>query len=185
MAHCAGIMDQDSVQAWLLCEDLLVRIRGELISEALELLQKEIKEGRVAINGTLPGSQDSGASDTEFFVIRRLIAERPGIMERYSAYVGRMPGKRLDDTEVHEMEELKRFLSAIDGLALLVRLADVFGAWAGDMADAMDMKSVEDVLKATSQLRVERGEALSTLLTDETFLKSGASQRKSLTCSGQ
>ncbi len=124
------------IPAWLYCQDILLSIKEELIAEALDTLDAEIREKRIDIQGEMVTAQE-GSEDIEkkMFVIGKLREQADGIRERYKSYMS-IPDSakaKLDPGFVSRLESMRKFLLAVTQISMLMDYSDVFNEWARDM----------------------------------------------------
>ena len=118
-------MDDDDagVPAWILCNDLLIKLKNELANEAILAAEREIKEGRMDVKGsviTQPDQQSEG--ENLLFVVNNLIGERDGIHERYDPYIKELQDNpsKFDSKTAQRIESLRKFLLAVDEIYTLM-----------------------------------------------------------------
>ena len=166
-----GAFMYEGMKEWILSEELLSRIEYVLRNEAVEVLRKEVKSGHITINGKLPVLNESDGDRTELFVIKRLIGERQTMREKYAAYLEKTSGKEHDAEGMREIQELRRFVDAVERLATLEGLAEVFNKWSESISDSMK-GSMRDIIETTAYMNQDRLGALRLILIEKAFLES-------------
>jgi hypothetical protein len=163
--------EQDQDPAWMLCEDILTRIKDELILEAIDLLHVQIKEGSVSIDGyvvTLPDKSQEIARD--IFVINNLLSEQNQIRETYKKYINDNQGAATGET-VEKSEKMKRFLLFLDELSILMSYSEVFGVWITDAWQYAKLNDVSQIIANTMSNSEDRADALRFVLSSKGFAK--------------
>lgn len=168
--------EQDSVPAWLVCEDMLTRTKDELILEAIDILRKEMAEGRIDIRGYVAAMPEKGKElEQDLFVISNLIGRAGEIRERYAEYAKREGKGGISDPDVVlRGEELRKFLLSVNAIDLLMRLSRVFGMWADDVGNYSLLNNLIDVMVKSAGLDGDRLEALGFVVSSKVFADSKA-----------
>jgi hypothetical protein len=162
--------------AWMVCEDLVSRIEAELMSEALDLLEDEIKAGRVKVEGNLVTSSElTSEAEKHLFILDRLLEDESNLRYRYENLVNAVEEGRESNPEVvARLEEVKKFLLVVSQISMTVKQAKVFAAWFTDAGSNMKIKDPSEILYLTSVGNQERKEALDFVLTSKAFIRSEA-----------
>ncbi len=168
--------NKEGVPAWLICEDILTRTKDELILEAIDILKKEMKEGRVDIKGYVAALPEKGQElEQDLFIVKNLVSRAPEIREQYKDYMKREQAGEITDPEtVSRAEGLKRFLMSVDAIDLLMRYSTVFGMWADDVGVYSSLNDPVDIMVKTANMDEERVDALNFTLSSKTFEKNDA-----------
>lgn len=146
--------------AWILCEDLMVRIKEELISEAIRVLDKEIKNGNIKVNGSIiTSAEQDKENEQSLFLINNLIKERQRMHDRYNGYISE-PNNSRDAETVSRIDALKRFMLSVDAIAILMEYVSIIDAWIKDISIEVKPSSVSDILIKTSELNEKRRELI-------------------------
>ena len=152
----------DGMPAWMLCQDLLLRMKEACISEAIETLDNEVKNKRMKIEGDLVTAEEqSGALEKNLFIIKNITEHEGEMIDRYSNSIREMSsGEHINDPRIVErIEELKKAILAIVKIATLSRYSSLFEEWMDDVGYHTKEQKIEDVLSATLQ-HGSRAEAL-------------------------
>ncbi len=159
-------MDKD-VPAWLLCENLLVDIKNELVLEAIDVLHGEIKEGRIEVNGGLvTASEGKEGIEKDLFIINKIVENGKATTEKFMEYIREKEGNssELDEYAVHRIEDMKRFLIAVGKISYLMELSVVFNAWVDDAGREARITDPVEILERTVLENKERLPALEFVL---------------------
>ena len=156
--------------AWMLCQDLIVRIREEFVSETIETLDEEVKAGRMNIVGKLVTSEE-GMEDAErkLFVINNIAEQIGAINREYHEYVDNAIAGGKDAAKI---DEFRKFLLAASKIAMLVGYNRALGDWLEDTGMRMRDASVEWILEMTVDSEI-RMEVLEFVVMDRKVLGSG------------
>ncbi|MHB1830570.1 MAG: hypothetical protein ACYCO0_04210 [Candidatus Micrarchaeaceae archaeon] len=163
-----------NVPSWMTCEDIITRMKDEIILEAIDILHDEIKAGRMDIRGYTALLPDkSNEIQKDMYMVRNLVQREEEILEKYKPYFG---GK-LDETDpamVERVEELKKFVLSVQAITMLMRLSEVAGRWADDTGKYSDIKEPERIMLNTARMADERAELIDFALSNSRFGKSEA-----------
>ena len=168
----------EDAPAWMLCEDMITRLKDELILEAIDLLHEELRAGRVDINGyvsPLPDRSDELQKD--MYIIGNLVQREPEIEEQYGPLIENAMNEK-DPERVASIERLGKFLLSVRAISTLMRLSETAEEWALDTgkysrcADKMEILAksmVEDSARRALVYFVlsSRKFAISKALTDD------------------
>jgi hypothetical protein len=160
--------------AWMVSEDLVSRISGELMSEALDLLEEEIKAGRVRVEGNLVTAAElTSEAEKHLFILDRLLGDEQNMRHRYENLVQAVEeGKESNPDVVARLEEVKKFLLVVSQISITVKYAKVFTGWFLDAGKNMRIADPSEIIYMTALGNPERKEALDFILTNKTFIKS-------------
>jgi hypothetical protein len=166
----------DTIPAWILCNDLLIRLKNELANEAIAVLEREIKAGHIKINGsvvTQPDEQSEG--ENKLFVVNNLVNDRKTMHERYDFLIAEFEANpsKFDGAVAERMEGLKKFVLAVDEIAMLMNYSKVMDEWAEDVAHHIKESSISEIIRATVGSVPERREVLQFVLSLKSFAREG------------
>ncbi|MGI0133842.1 MAG: hypothetical protein ACREBW_02645 [Candidatus Micrarchaeaceae archaeon] len=165
---------KDDTPAWLLCEDILNKAKVELITEAMDTLNKEVKEGNIAIHGNIIEVHDK-PSDTErdMFVINRMLEDSDNIRASFTKFIQEKEAdqKSLTPDTVERIEKLRKFLLSLDKIQLLMGYSSEFDHWIEDVAMQVAIKDPSSIISKTMGGSELRKEILSFILASKTFEK--------------
>ncbi|MEM3839247.1 MAG: hypothetical protein QXF01_01570 [Candidatus Micrarchaeaceae archaeon] len=169
-------MGNEGVPAWLLCEDMLTRVKDELVLEAIDILKKEMSEGRININGyvaVLP--EKSQELEQDLFVLNNLISNANEIRQQYREYLEKEKrGEITDPGVIARGEGLKKFLMAVDAIELLMHTSRIYGMWADDVGVYSSFADPVAIMVKSGMLDEGRTEALELVLSSKAFALSEA-----------
>jgi hypothetical protein len=167
-------MAEDSAALpWMACEDIITRLKDELVLEAIDILQDEIKAGRMDIKGyvsLLPDRSDE--IQRNMYIINNLRMREHEIVEQYRPYLGEMEER--DPDKLKRMEDLKKFVLSVGAISTLMRFSDVAGVWADDTGRYPDLDDTEEIMVNTIRGAEDRIEVLEFALSSSKFMKSEA-----------
>lgn len=169
-------MPSDDVQAWILCMDLLIKVKNELIAEAMELLHREMEAKRISMQGSfMPMSEGESEAERDMFLIQNLLAQEHEIMGKYGTYLVEMPKReKIDEDKIRSADELRKFLMALNRMSRLMRYSRIFDEWASDASYEVRQASVSSILEKTIAVHgSSRREALEFAMKDEELVVSG------------
>lgn len=146
----ASDIDESRIPSWIACEDLLVKMREELIDRAIKLLNREIESGHIAVNGSTLFSSEANADVEEaMYLINNLIDDSGRLHKEYSEYIEKNNGKKLSDAEAKKFGELQKFVLSVEQLNMLMEYARVLSSWADAAGKMIEGKDTEDILRNT------------------------------------
>ena len=156
-------MEQESTPAWMLCDDMLTRIKDELILEAIDILHEEINAKRLVIEGYSPiVLERSEEMQRDIYLINNLMERAEEISKNYSKYFN--DDSSTESADPVQIEELKRFLMSISGIRFLMDTAKVFESWSVDTGKYYSEKDPVSILCKTMGAGTEREKALEYVL---------------------
>ena len=146
----ASDIDESRIPSWIACEDLLVKMREELIDRAIKLLNREIEAGHIAVNGSTLFSSEANADVEEaMYLINNLIDDSGRLHKEYNEYIEKNNGKKLSDAEAKKFGELQKFVLSVEQLNMLMEYARVLSSWADAAGKMIEGKDTEDILRKT------------------------------------
>ncbi len=122
--------DNEGIAAWIICEDLLVKVKAELANEAILTLQNEVKAGRMKVQGRL-AEETSSDDERDLFVANEIANESEKMLHDYSAYIKEKekdPGSLTPD-DVQKIEAAKKMMLAVEEISLLIGYRTVAEEW--------------------------------------------------------
>lgn len=141
---------ESETPAWMQCEDIFNRIRTELITEAMDVLQDVIDSKAIGVEGSLISLPEK-PSDTEMrmFIINNIIKRKDEIIQKYSNYLENDSIKETNPFKVEQRERLRRFLLSIEQISLLMQYSTVIASWMHDMSMQVMANDPSEVIKGT------------------------------------
>ncbi len=154
--------------AWMVCTDLLNKIKSELVTEAMEELDNQIAKKNIDIKGaliTLP--ERPGETDMKMFVIRRLLSEAKKIREMYSETA---TTSDVNDSRIVEQRERSRiFLLGVEKIVLLMHYESMIDSWSYDVGKMAGMENAVEIIRGTAS--AERTDLIRFVLGSKTMIK--------------
>ncbi len=126
------MQSNDKIAAWLICEDLLVKIKTELANEAIIILQNEVRSGRMKVDGKLV-SQIEAQNDAErdLFVANEIAKESERMLTDYQHYIAQKENnpEHLRSKDVEDIEKAKKLMLAVHEITILINYRTVAEEW--------------------------------------------------------
>jgi len=166
-------MEHEPTPAWMACDDILTRIKDELILEAIDILHEEINAKRLVIEGYSPVVLErSEEMQRDIYLINNLMARAEEISKNYGKYFD--SNAPAADADPIRIEELKRFLMSISGIRFLMDTAKVFESWSSDTGRYYAEKDPASIIRKTMGTGTEREKALEYILKSKKMLENEA-----------
>ena len=171
--------DKSGIQAWIACNDILDRIRTELVTEAMDTAKDAIERKLIGFNGSLVNLPDK-PSDTEMhmFIVNRLVAERDRIMHSYKEHLEGAGAGIPSPEKVQQAERLRKFLLCVERISMLMHYSSVIEGWMNDVAMQVAAADAASVMRATSSGNPERLELLGYVLGSTVIKREGILARE-------
>ncbi len=144
---------RDLVPAWMVCVDILNKAKRELVTQAVETLEREVKAGRLDIKGSMITVPDQPSDDEmKLFVIGQVLSNAEQMRERYGSYIRGIyaKGKGATPQEVEGAERASLLLMAVEKIEMLVGYGRQLDSWINDASMAVSIDDPALVLKETS-----------------------------------
>ena len=127
--------DVDKLPAWLTCQELLIKMKEALVSEAIRVLHRELEAGRIKLNANWVNTE---APDEELkrdlLLLNKLSAEAPEMLRVQSEYVGAAERAGAADADtVARIEAVKKLSLAVSYISLLMGRARVLEDWLSEI----------------------------------------------------
>ncbi len=155
----------------MLCEDIITRLKDELVLEAIDIMNGEIKAGRVDIKGyvsLLPDKSDE--IQRSMYIINNLRIREHEIVEQYAPYLGEMDEK--DPEKLKRIEDLRKFVLSVGAISTLMRFSEIAAAWADDVGRHTELKDQEKIIISTIRGMNDRIEILEFAISSGKFIRS-------------
>lgn len=166
-------MPDKDAPAWMLCDDMITRMKDELVLEAIDLLHEEIKAGRIDVKGYTAVLPDRPAElQRDMYLIGNLVEREHEILQQYAPYAGNMA--ETDPKKLGRIEELGKFVLAVKAISMLMRLSAVAERWALDTGRYSALDDSAEILAKTAMMADERRELVEFVLSSRRFMKSEA-----------
>lgn len=156
--------------AWLLCEDLLLKIKEAIVEEASGVLHREIEEDRIKLSADWVNMESQNeALERDMFLINNLLAEAPEMLWKQDEYIRakETSGAKLDADTVAKIESIKKLSLAISYISVLMEHTTVIDNWVKDIEQMPLAQDPTDLLKST--LNNKRLELLKFFLKSKQF----------------
>jgi hypothetical protein len=143
---------EKGIPAWILCEDLLVKVKTELANEAIITLQNEVKAGRMKVDGNLVTANEmTSEAERDLFVVTHIASESEAMLKAYSDYIIKKETspERLNSDDVQKIENSKRLMLAVQEISLLVRYRQVAEEWILEIEGIPTIKDPVKLLGST------------------------------------
>ena len=166
-------MAQEPTPAWMICDDILTRIKDELILEAIDILHEEINSKRIVIEGYSPVVLErSEEMQRDVYLINNLMERAAEISMNYSKYFN--DAAMAESADPVRIEELKRFLMSVSGIRFLMDMAKVFESWSADTGKYYSEKDPASIIDKTMGRGTEREKALEYVLKSKKIMENEA-----------
>lgn len=165
--------DSKDMPAWLICGDILVRIKNELILEAIDVLHNEIEEKRMQIAGSIIALPDrSEETEKETLVLNKLLREEANIRATYNEYIRQIENSSsLTPETIERIGELKKFLLSLAKILVVMKFAKLFEDWVKDVGNNMKITLPSELIYSTAMSDIERVEALGFIISNRASRK--------------
>ncbi|MCL4389393.1 MAG: hypothetical protein M1528_01930 [Candidatus Marsarchaeota archaeon] len=123
---------EEGIAAWIICEDLLVKVKTELANEAIITLQKEVKGGRMKVDGKLVSPNEiSSDAERDLFVANQIAQESENMLSTYSDYISAKEAnmERITPEDVEKTENAKRLMMAVHEITILMKYRKATEEW--------------------------------------------------------
>ncbi len=166
--------DKKGTQAWIACNDILNKIKTELITQAMDTVKEALDQKLIEVNGSLISVPDK-PSDTEMymFLVNRLVSEKDRIMHSYKEYLDGASDAGLTPQKVQQAERLKKFLLCVEKISMLMHYSGIIDEWMRDVAMQVKAADVASIISSTSAANAERTELLGYVLKDRVIAREG------------
>ena len=148
-----GTMEfEEGIPAWILCEDLLVKVKTELANEAIITLQNEVKSGRMKVDGNLVTANEiTSEAERDLFVVTHIASESENMLKAYSEYIIKKETEpeKLNSEDVQKIETSKKLMLAVQEISLLVGYRQVAEEWILEIEGIPTIKDPVKLLGST------------------------------------
>lgn len=144
--------NEDGIPAWMVCVDMLNKAKRELVTQAIETLEREIEAKRIDIKGNLITVPDQ-PSDAEMkvFVLGQIMDNAEQMRERYGAYIKSVheKGKEATSQEMEAADRARLFLMAVEKMEILVNYSRQIDPWINDASMKVDLDDPSRIFRET------------------------------------
>ncbi|MEM0149585.1 MAG: hypothetical protein QXW10_01675 [Candidatus Micrarchaeaceae archaeon] len=144
------------MQAWLECNDLLIRAKNALFDEALDIFNGELESGSIAIDGKFIKFEEPNMQSREVFLMLNMLNRKDELVKFFSNALKRPSNDAALKTS--------RFLGSINSIERLVALSKVFDDWAEEALLMVKEKSAYDIIEKGMRGSSARKSAVEELL---------------------
>ena len=167
-------MAKTDARAWMICEDIITRLKDELILEAVDILHDEIRAKRIDITGYVALLPDkSNELQRDMYIIGNLLEREPEVIEQYMPFIDGVENES-DPKKVERIEELRKFMLSVKAISTLMRLSEIAKVWAEDTGRFSSSNDPEEIILNTVRMDEDRVEVLDFVLSSAKFSKSEA-----------
>ncbi len=165
--------ERQDMPPWMMCQEILVKAKNELILEAMDALHREADAKRIDVKGyTIKIEGKNSEVDRDMFIINNLLAQEEAIRSRYAESIDRAEkGNETDPAVIERVNELKKFLLSLTEIHLTMKYAKVFDSWVLDIGNSARLDDAAGILSETAKKSAERIDALDFIISDRAFIK--------------
>lgn len=170
---------ESEAPAWMLCEDMITRLKDELVLEAADILHKEIEEGRIDVSGYVAlFPEKSQELQRDLFVINELVQRQNEILEQYKEYIEK--NDESDPDRLKSIERLKKFILSVKAIGILMQLSGIAELWAEDTGRYSKSTDPIQILANSARMADDRMKVIDFALSSKKFAKSEALKESEL-----
>lgn len=165
-------MSEIETPAWMVCVDMLNRLKRELVTEAIDTLEREIEAGRVDIKGSLITLPDQPSEvEMKLFVIGKMIGGIDEIRHNYAKYASEIEtkGEKATSAEIENFERSRKFIFAVEKISMLIHYSNMFDEWINDASMMVGTADGAKIIKETAKSK-ERKELVAFVLKNRTVV---------------
>ena len=161
----------EGIPAWMVCVDILNKAKRELVTEAIETLDREVEAKRIDIKGNMVTAPDQSSEDEmKLCVVGQVLGNAEQMRERYGSYIKEVHTKGASATaqEIEGADRARLFLMAVEKIEILVHYSRMLDSWINDASMKVSLKDPTEVLRETSATK-ERKELLAFIKNNRTM----------------
>ncbi len=165
--------ERQDMPSWMLCQEILVKAKNELILEAIDALHRETEAKRIDIKGSTVKIEGKNSEiDRDMFIINNLLAQEDDMRIRYAESIKSVEeGHEKNPAIVERINELKKFFLSVTEIHMAMKYARIFDQWVLDVGSAADLDDPARILAETAKKNADRIDALEFVLEDKAFIK--------------
>lgn len=164
--------DDHGIPAWLTCEEIINKIRTELITQAMDTLDEAVAAKAIEVKGSLINLPDkSSETEMKMFVIRNLIDEKEKIAEMYKSYLSDIDAGNTTQAKLEQKERLEKFLLYVEKISVLMDYSNVIEQWIHDIGMEVSENDPSLIIKKSIAKEKLRKEILGYVLKNKTMIK--------------
>jgi hypothetical protein len=140
--------------AWMICVDILNRAKRELVTQAMDTLDREVEAKRMDIKGSMITVPDQPSEDEmKLFVLGQILTNAEQMRERYGKYIKEVHTKGKDVTarEIEGADRARLLLMAVEKIEILVHYSRQLDTWITDASMEIGLDDPAQILKKTSE----------------------------------
>jgi len=164
--------DKKGTQAWITCNDILNKIKTELITQAMDTVKDALDQKLIEVNGSLISVPDK-PSDTEMymFLVNKLVSEKDRIMHSYREYLDGASDAGLTPQKAQQAERLRKFLLCVEKMSMLMRYSEMMDEWMRDVSMQIKAADVTSIISSTYTANAERIELLNYVMKNQVIAR--------------
>lgn len=139
--------------AWIICQDILVKAKEEFMTEALEMLERSIEEGNIAISGyVLSDPEKHQEQERNLFVLNQIVSRHDEMHKRFASELSALESRGARDAmTIRAIEKLKRFLLTLTKITTLVEYSKEIDEWINDVGMMVSAGNPSDVILGSAE----------------------------------
>ncbi len=120
---------KENMAAWIICQDIVLKMKEEFKNQAIVTLENEIKAGRMKINGQiLTMDQENKEKERSMFLISNLVEHHEEMIREYSEYIAMSESRNdLKPQDVINLESIKKLMMATKKITMLMGYSNLLG----------------------------------------------------------
>lgn len=164
-----------NMAAWIICQDLVLKIRDELKNQAIATLDNEIKEGRMKVNGqVLTLDPENKEEERSMFLISNLIEQHEEMIRGYSDYISKNEARDdLKPQDILNMESIKKLMLAMKKIVMLMGYSNLLGMVYNDIGMKVRQETPSKILVELSSDYPDLPELLNFVLSYKPIAEAG------------
>ncbi len=166
---------KENMAAWIICQDLVLKIKEELKNLAITALDNEIKEGRMKVNGqVLTLDPENKEEERSMFLISNLIEQHEEMIRGYSDYISKNEARNdLKPLDILNIESIKKLMFAIKKIVMLMGYSNLLGMVYNDIGMKVRQETPSKILVELSNDYPDLPELLNFVLSYKPIAKAG------------
>ncbi len=161
--------ETDKIPAWIMAQDILTKLKDELVNRAMLILENEIKNKRVDFKGKLVVDSDKSDENEKYlFMINHLIEDQKKIHETYDSYIEESENIT-DPKQLEKIDNLKKFILAVDSISMLMAYSKQMDDWVIDASFSINDEDPSNIIYNTALNSEERKEIIKFVLANPDF----------------
>ncbi|MCL5239663.1 MAG: hypothetical protein M1286_04325 [Candidatus Marsarchaeota archaeon] len=163
--------ESDSTPAWMVCDELISKMRDELLSQAVSAMHEQIEKKHLALEGNVvTTSEEGGEKERDAFLLGQIAKEHNNIERQFAMY---MEHASIDKEAMAHAEELQKFLLELRQIVMLSDYAKECEGWLSDAEKELRGSDPAAILAKTMKAGERRREVLDYALKSRKFSNDG------------